>query len=72
MKKSIFILIALCVGFTSCSDDDDDPVETCTEYVKKFESESDALDPTDIEAALTLLEEFIANAPAGCEELIDE
>ena len=64
--------MALVIGFTSCSDDDDDPVETCIEYAKNFEQKMEALDPTDIEAALILALEYVANIPEGCEDLLDE
>jgi len=72
MKKITFILMALCIGFASCSDDDDDPVETCTEYANRYEKKFDALDETDIEAALDLFQEFVANIPTGCEDLIEK
>lgn len=72
MKKLTLILMVLFIGFSSCSDDDDDPVDTCAEYAKKFEREASALDPTDFEGAITLSIQFMANLPEGCEYLLDE
>ena len=73
MKKITFILFALIIGFTSCSDDDDvDPVETCIEYSNRYEKKFDALDETDLEAVFALLTEFATNIPSGCEDLLDE
>lgn len=76
MKKTImrtlaFISMTLIIGFTSCSSDDDEDVDTCTAYANSYEKKFDALSETDIEGALALLEEFIENLPEGCDDEID-
>mgnify|MGYP000577692656 CR=1 FL=1 len=71
MRKITFILMALVIGFASCSDDDDDAPETCIEYANRYEKKFDALDESDAEGALALLGEFITNLPEGCEDEID-
>ena len=72
MRKITFILMALVIGFASCSDDDDDAPETCIEYANRYEAKFDELDETDIEGALALVLEYVQNIPEGCEDLIDE
>lgn len=72
MRKITFILMALVIGFTSCSDDDnEDDLNTCQSYVDKYEKKFEAVDETDLEAVFELLAEYIGNIPEGCEDEID-
>ena len=55
MKKITFILMALVVGFTSCSDDDDDAPETCLKYSARYEKKFEALDELDVDGFFALM-----------------